>query len=125
MPNALMWIVLACAVLGTAITAWTSSGVGGMHHMDSRELQRAELFKDVLSRHVEAMHPGRGGAAGAPRETAVIPVDRPACAACALVRHESAASPVTSPAAMTAAGPLTESPFEGGADVHYQDAYAV
>ncbi|MFE2143469.1 hypothetical protein ACFXA3_17300 [Streptomyces sp. NPDC059456] len=93
MPNALMWIVLACAVLGTAITAWTSSGVGGMHYTDSRELERAERFKDVLSRHVEATQPGHWGAAGAATDTTRVPVGRPACTECGLVRHEPAASP--------------------------------
>lgn len=58
MTDALLWIGLICAALGTAITAWTSSGVGRMHYMDSRELRRAQCFKDVLSRHVDEMHPG-------------------------------------------------------------------
>lgn len=73
MPNALTWIMLVCAALGTAITAWTSSGVGGMHYTDSRELQRAERFKDVLSRHVEAMQPQLVGAAEAVRRRPVSP----------------------------------------------------
>ncbi|GAA3243753.1 hypothetical protein GCM10010493_15160 [Streptomyces lavendulae subsp. grasserius] len=61
MTDALLWIGLICAALGTAITAWTSSGVGRMHYMDSRELRRAQCFKDVLSRHVDEMHPRHGG----------------------------------------------------------------
>ncbi|MFE3760868.1 hypothetical protein ACFXPI_03765 [Streptomyces sp. NPDC059104] len=66
MTDALLWIGLICAALGTAITAWTSSGVGRMHYTDSRELRRAQCFKDVLSRHVDELHPGYGSVAEAP-----------------------------------------------------------
>ncbi|WP_327280571.1 MULTISPECIES: hypothetical protein [unclassified Streptomyces] len=64
-----------------------------MHYTDSRELQRAERFKDVLSRHVEAMQPQLVGAAEAVRETTGVPVGRPACSECGVVRRELLTSP--------------------------------
>lgn len=82
MTDALPWIVLICAALGTGITALTSSGVGRMHHTDSRELRRAQCFKDVLSQHVNAMQPRHGGAAEAASETNGSPAGVPACSEC-------------------------------------------
>lgn len=80
-----LWSVLVCAVLGTALTTWSSGGVGRLHPADRRELQRQQHFEHVLSLHVDAVHTPREGAdgtvAGAPRV--------PACAVCGSVLNAS------------------------------------
>ncbi|MEU3315497.1 hypothetical protein ABZ743_22845 [Streptomyces sp. NPDC006662] len=57
MTGTLVWFALICSVLGTGVTALTTSGVGRMHPLDVRELRRRQHFGDVLSRHVEETRP--------------------------------------------------------------------
>ncbi|MFF4371201.1 hypothetical protein [Streptomyces sp. NPDC001594] len=59
MTDTLMWLALICSVLGTGVTAWTTSGVGRIHPLDVRELRRRQHLGEVLSRHVEATKPPR------------------------------------------------------------------
>jgi hypothetical protein len=73
-----VWFALICSVLGTGFTAWTSSGVGRMHHLDVRELRRQQHFRQVLSQHVEETRPGQEGPAPALPEAVGIA----ACAEC-------------------------------------------
>ncbi|MFF4581570.1 hypothetical protein ACFY15_24765 [Streptomyces sp. NPDC001373] len=59
MTDTLVWFALICSVLGTGVTAWTSSGVGRLHPLDARELRRQQRFEDILSLHVEETRPPR------------------------------------------------------------------
>ncbi|MFJ5551186.1 hypothetical protein [Streptomyces sp. NPDC093225] len=78
MTNNLVWFALICSVLGTGATAWTSSGVGRMHHLDARELRRWQHLGHILSRHAEATRPPRTDMSGAAPE----PVGAAACKGC-------------------------------------------
>ncbi|MCF3180844.1 hypothetical protein IPZ70_13010 [Streptomyces polychromogenes] len=78
MTDTLVWFALICSVLGTGVTAWTSSGVGRLHHLDARELRRQQRFEDILSLHVEETGPPRTTLpAGAPEAAGTT-----ACHAC-------------------------------------------
>ncbi|MER6449217.1 hypothetical protein [Streptomyces venezuelae] len=59
MGHILLWIVLLSAALGTGCTAFTSSGTGRLWRVDAVELRRQQRFKDVLSRHVDAIRMSR------------------------------------------------------------------
>ncbi|GAA1581815.1 hypothetical protein ACIQV2_13160 [Streptomyces globosus] len=85
MADVFLWSVLVCAVLGTALTTWSSGGVGRLHPADRRELQRQQHFEHVLSLHVDAVHTPREGTDG----TVVGAPRVPACAVCGSVLNAS------------------------------------